>query len=65
MQKKERIVVICPGRGSYTSETLGYLKKPRAPRVNIGDFVADIDAGGTAIYFRTFEYIWEMRFEFK
>lgn len=44
MQKKERIVVICPGRGSYTSETLGYLKKPRAPRVNIGDFVADIDA---------------------
>ena len=39
MQKKERIVVICPGRGSYTSETLGYLKKPRAPRVNIGDFV--------------------------
>lgn len=24
--KKNRIVVICPGRGSYTSETLGYLK---------------------------------------
>ena len=24
---KERIVIICPGRGSYTRETQGYLKK--------------------------------------
>lgn len=24
---KKRIVVVCPGRGSYTKETLGYLKK--------------------------------------
>ena len=40
MKKKERIVVICPGRGSYTSETLGYLKKHRP---NIADFIADID----------------------
>ena len=27
--KKERVVVICPGRGTYTKETLGYLKKFR------------------------------------
>lgn len=26
MTKKKRIVVVCPGRGSYTQETLGYLK---------------------------------------
>ncbi len=26
---KERVVVICPGRGTYTKETLGYLKKFR------------------------------------
>ena len=26
---KERVVVICPGRGTYTKETLGYLKKYR------------------------------------
>lgn len=28
-QMKERVVVICPGRGTYTKETLGYLKKFR------------------------------------
>ncbi len=27
--KKERVVIICPGRGTYTKETLGYLKKFR------------------------------------
>lgn len=27
--KKERVVVVCPGRGTYTKETLGYLKKFR------------------------------------
>jgi len=27
--KKDRVVVICPGRGTYTKETLGYLKKFR------------------------------------
>ncbi len=27
--KRERVVVICPGRGTYTKETLGYLKKYR------------------------------------
>ncbi|MGE0633375.1 MAG: ACP S-malonyltransferase [Pseudobdellovibrionaceae bacterium] len=31
--KKERAVVICPGRGTYTKETLGYLKKFR-PKLN-------------------------------
>ena len=39
--KKERLVVICPGRGSYTKETLGYLKKFKP---TIDDFVIDIDA---------------------
>ncbi|MCB0410936.1 MAG: hypothetical protein KDD22_00310, partial [Bdellovibrionales bacterium] len=24
---KKRVVVICPGRGSYTKETLGYLQR--------------------------------------
>lgn len=43
MTRKNRIVVICPGRGSYTSETLGYLKKHRARKV-VADFIADIDA---------------------
>ena len=28
---KERIVVICPGRGTYTRETSGYLKVYGAP----------------------------------
>ena len=31
--KKERVVVVCPGRGTYTKETLGYLKKFR-PELN-------------------------------
>ncbi len=38
--KKERLVVLCPGRGSYTKETIGYLKKFK-PAIN--DFVSDID----------------------
>ncbi|MEY4631320.1 MAG: hypothetical protein RIQ81_1440 [Pseudomonadota bacterium] len=42
MTKKNRIVVICPGRGSYTSETLGYLKQCRDNPV-VADFLADID----------------------
>ncbi len=37
---KERIAVICPGRGSYTKDTLGYLKPFMS---SIGDFVRDID----------------------
>ena len=40
--QKERVVVICPGRGTYTKETLGYLKKYNdniklvAEKLNIG-----------------------------
>lgn len=37
---KERVVVICPGRGTYTKETLGYLKKYR-PRFN--EFIHVLD----------------------
>src|SRR5688500_15505909 len=37
---KKRIVVICPGRGTYTKETLGYLK---AHGAFIQDFIKDID----------------------
>ena len=38
--KRERIVVICPGRGSYNSKELGYLNKYR-PKLN--SFIEDID----------------------
>jgi hypothetical protein len=37
---KKRAVVICPGRGTYTKETLGYIKQHGA---FIADFVKDID----------------------
>lgn len=45
-QRKSRIVVICPGRGSYTKETLGYLKKSRAngDAGLLTDFVRDLDS---------------------
>lgn len=39
--KKNRLAIICPGRGSYTKETLGYLNKYR-PRID--DFIDDLDA---------------------
>jgi hypothetical protein len=42
---KKRVVVICPGRGSYTAETLGYLKKYQATQ---GPFLRDLDARRTA-----------------
>ena len=48
MSRKNRIVVICPGRGSYTSETLGYLKKHRGNRL-VADFIADIDTRRAAL----------------
>lgn len=38
---KERIAVICPGRGSYTKDTLGYLKPYHS---QIADFLQDIDS---------------------
>lgn len=37
---RKRALVICPGRGSYTKETLGYLKNFAR---HIPDFVSDID----------------------
>lgn len=37
---KQRAVVICPGRGSYTRETLGFLNKARP---HIKEFLEDID----------------------
>lgn len=43
---KKRIVVVCPGRGSYTSETLGYFKKHNPAQFN---FLQDIDQRRRAI----------------
>lgn len=40
MNAKKRIVVICPGRGTYTKETLGYLRQHGA---FVQDFLKDID----------------------
>jgi acyl transferase domain-containing protein len=37
---KKRAVVICPGRGTYTKETLGYLRRYGAP---VRAFLDDID----------------------
>jgi acyl transferase domain-containing protein len=37
---KKRIVVVCPGRGTYTAETLGYLKKYKETQK---DFLSDLD----------------------
>ncbi len=37
---KKRVVVICPGRGTYTKETLGYLRNYGG---GVQDFIADID----------------------
>lgn len=37
---KKRVVVVCPGRGSYTKETLGYLQRYGT---HVGDFLADLD----------------------
>lgn len=38
---KKRALVVCPGRGTYTKETLGYLKQHGA---HVGDFLDDADA---------------------
>ncbi len=37
---KKRVVVVCPGRGSYTKETLGYLKKYDS---KFPDFISQLD----------------------
>ena len=38
---KEKLLVICPGRGTYNATELGYLKRHHAP---CGDMVARLDA---------------------
>ncbi|MEQ1538226.1 MAG: ACP S-malonyltransferase [Sphingorhabdus sp.] len=38
---KEKLLVICPGRGTYNATELGYLKRHHAAR---GDLVAQLDA---------------------
>ena len=43
---KKRIVVICPGRGSYTKETLGYLSQFGG---HVRDFLVDIDGRRAAL----------------
>ena len=37
---KKRALVVCPGRGTYTKETLGYLRQNGA---HVADFLSDID----------------------
>lgn len=37
---KKRVVVVCPGRGTYTKETLGYLKQFGS---HDAEFISDID----------------------
>lgn len=46
MAQKKRIVVICPGRGSYTKDTLGYLK---AYGAHVKEFIRDIDSRRSAL----------------
>lgn len=43
---KKRIVVVCPGRGSYTKETLGYLKQYGS---HVQDFLTDLDQRRRAV----------------
>lgn len=43
---KKRVVVICPGRGSYTAETLGFIKNHKFPQKL---FMQDIDQRRQAI----------------
>ena len=43
---KKRAVVICPGRGTYTKETLGYLRQFGA---HAKDFIADVDKRRAAL----------------
>nr|HMN68762.1 hypothetical protein [Bdellovibrionales bacterium] len=43
---KKRIVVVCPGRGSYVKETLGYLRQYGA---HVGGFIRDIDQRRQAV----------------
>lgn len=44
---KKRAVVICPGRGTYTKETLGYLKQNTSNEFR--EFLKDIDSRRSAL----------------
>ena len=46
--KKERVVVICPGRGTYTKESLGYLKKYKT-NITIQNFINTLDEKRAAL----------------
>ena len=46
--QKERVVVICPGRGTYTKETLGYLKKYN-DHPTIQKFISTLDQKRAAL----------------
>lgn len=46
--KKERVVVICPGRGTYTKETLGYLKK-YSEDPSVSNFIKILDHARAAL----------------
>ena len=35
VKQKQRVVVICPGRGTYNKEELGYLKRLHADKVEL------------------------------
>jgi len=41
MTKKKRAVVVCPGRGSYGREELGYLREPRP---SVATMLSELDA---------------------
>jgi acyl transferase domain-containing protein len=47
---KERVVVVCPGRGTYTKESLGYLK---APSKKYPGFISAIDERRRSLGFPT------------
>ncbi len=46
--QKKRIVVVCPGRGSYTAESLGYFRRGPAP-ARFTDFLRDLDERRVAL----------------
>lgn len=54
---KKRVVVVCPGRGSYTKETLGYLNKYRDV---YSDFINLIDTKKSALHETTISELDQM-----
>lgn len=41
VKQKQRVVVICPGRGTYNKEELGYLKRLHADKVELVSLIDD------------------------